>query len=199
MGCTMSTTHPGLTSFKHKSAPLKSKNVVLLKPEIFSPKMKTPLRAGLCVEFERKNNDLNDINEIKEIKESLLNTLKIFHLFNLFRLFPYGLCRRDCKSSLSQREDLGGNVSMGVVSHLFFVALWAVSSGLQVLPFATAAKPSAELCWRELCRGAKEEDRRSKGGLRRECEYECECHTFFCCPMGCAVRIASPPFRKGRI
>ena len=128
---------------------------MLLKPEIFSPKMKTPLRAGLCVEFERKNNDLNDINEIKEIKESLLNILKIFHLFNLFRLFPYGLCRRDCKSSLSQREDLGGNVSMGVVSHLLFVAFWVVSSGLQVLPFA-------------------------KGGFRRECECECECHTFFC-------------------
>ena len=124
MGNTFSMTHPRLTSFKHKSAPLKSKNVVLLKPEIFSPKMKTPLRAGLCVEFERKNNDLNDINEIKEIKEikeSLLNILKIFHLFNLFRLFPYGLCRRDCKSSLSQREDLGGNVSMGVVSHLFLL------------------------------------------------------------------------------
>ena len=121
MGNTFSMTHPRLTSFKHKSAPLKSKNVVLLKPEIFSPKMKTPLRAGLCVEFERKNNDLNDINEIKEIKESLLNILKIFHLFNLFRLFPYGLCRRDCKSSLSQREDLGGNVSMSVVSHLFLI------------------------------------------------------------------------------
>ena len=140
MGNTFSMTHPRLTSFKHKSAPLKSKNVVLLKPEIFSPKMKTPLRAGLCVEFERKNNDLNDINEIKEIKESLLNILKIFHLFNLFRLFPYGLCRRDCKSSLAQREDLGRNVSMSV----------------NVTPF-------------------------------------------FCCPMGCAVRIASPPFRKGRI
>ena len=139
MGRTPSTTHPGLTSRSPKSSRLK---------------WKTPLRAGLCVEFERKNNDLNDINEIKEIKESLLNILKIFHLFNLFRLLPYGLCRRDCKSSLSQREDLGGNVSMGVVSHLFFVALWAVLSGLQVLPFA-------------------------KGGFRRECEYECECQAYW--------------------
>ena len=53
--------------------------------------MKTPLRAGLCVEFERKNNDLNDINEIKEIKESLLNLLKIFKLLLLFSfLFPLG-------------------------------------------------------------------------------------------------------------
>ena len=89
MGNTFSMTHPRLTSFKHKSAPLKSKNVVLLKPEIFSPKMKTPLRAGLCVEFERKNNDLNDINEIKEIKESLLNLLIIFKLFNILLLFSF--------------------------------------------------------------------------------------------------------------
>ena len=38
-------------------------------------------------------------------------------------------------------------------------------------PLSTDAKPSAELCRHELCRGAKEEDRRSKGGFRRDCRY----------------------------
>ena len=39
-------------------------------------------------------------------------------------------------------------------------------------PLSTDAKPSAELCRHELCRGAKEEDRRSKGGFRRDCRYQ---------------------------
>ena len=41
--------------------------------------------------------------------------------YHTFFLLPYGLCCPDCKSSLLQREDLGGNVSMGVVSHLFLL------------------------------------------------------------------------------